>query len=598
MGNCAICESRNNVNEQEKTNEQIKLDKPIRTTQINELNGRVNECIFKEPAFEIIDPLVTNISKSICKIKIKTHKGIIFGTGFLLKEYIDQELFYCLMSNEHVISNDIINNNSTIYVNYDSEFKKINIKLDKRKRYIKSFIDIGLDITVVEILNQDNISKDYFLFPDPENEDNRLINNKIYIPQYPKGKKLVYSNGDIKKINKYEFTHSANTDKGASGSPIFLENSVKVMGIHKQGNKELGENYGDFIYPAINIIKKDIRKKRDKGKYENEKYIWEDGRYYIGQFKNNLPYGKGIKYNSNGKIIYEGNFINGKFEGNGKYIWKNGEYYIGQWKNGLRNGKGKLYNANGKIKYEDNWINDKYEGNGKYIWKNGEYYIGQWKNGLRNGKGKMYYEKGKIKYEGDWINGKYEGNGKYFWSNGKYYIGQWKKNLRNGRGTMYYVNGNILYEGDWINDKFEGNGKYIWENHEYYIGQWKNNLRNGKGTMYIANGNILYEGDWIDDKYDGNGKGVWEDGKYYIGQWKNNLRNGKGIMYYSNKRIKYDGYWVNDKYEGKGKYIWENDEYYIGHWKNGFRTGKGAIYYANGKIKYEGNWINGKFVRN
>ena len=66
----------------------------------------------KEPAFEILDPLVTNISKSICKIKIETHKGIIFATGFWLKEYTDQELFYWLMSNEHVISNDIINNNS------------------------------------------------------------------------------------------------------------------------------------------------------------------------------------------------------------------------------------------------------------------------------------------------------------------------------------------------------------------------------------------------------------------------------------------------------------------------------------------------------
>ena len=118
----------------------------------------------KEPAFEILDPLVTNISKSICKIKIETHKGIIFATGFWLKEYTDQELFYCLMSNEHVISNDIINNNTTIHINYDSEFKKINIKLDKRKRYIKSFIDIGLDITIVEILNKTIYIKIIFYF--------------------------------------------------------------------------------------------------------------------------------------------------------------------------------------------------------------------------------------------------------------------------------------------------------------------------------------------------------------------------------------------------------------------------------------------------
>ena len=57
------------------------------------------------------------------------------------------------------------------------------------------------------------------------------------------------------------------------------------MGIHKEGSTIKLENYGDFIYPAINIIKEDIRKKRDKGKYINGKYIWEDNKYYIGEFK-------------------------------------------------------------------------------------------------------------------------------------------------------------------------------------------------------------------------------------------------------------------------------------------------------------------------
>ena len=37
--------------------------------------------------------------------------------------------------------------------------------------------------------------------------------------------------------------------------------------------------------------------------------------------------------------MYEGDFINDKFEGIGKYILENGIYYIGEWKNGLRNGK-------------------------------------------------------------------------------------------------------------------------------------------------------------------------------------------------------------------------------------------------------------------
>ena len=465
-----ICESSNNktksgitTKETTEINKKIKKDVPIKTIQTIEKTGRVKECLLEKSPFEKINRYFSNVSKSICKIKIETIKETYIekksGTGFLLKKYIDQELFYCLISNEHVISKDIINNNnSTIYISYDNEFKIMNIKLNTKERYIKSFIDIGLDITVIEILlDKDNISKEYFLFPEIEMENNRLINSKVYIPQYAKGKELVNARGEIKEINEYEFTHLVSTEQGSSGSPIFLENSIDVIGIHKESNKNKSENYADFIYPAINIIRKDIREKRNKGKYENGKYIWEDGKYYMGEFKKNIPYGKGIKYYKNGNILYEGEFINGKFEGNGKYIYDDGEYYIGQYKNGLRNGKGTIYYTNGKIKIEGDWINGELEGNGKYIWENGEYYIGQWLNGKRHGKGKEYYKNGDIKYDGDFVNDKYEGNGKYIWENGEYYIGQWKNGLRNGKGTMYYANGKIKYEGDWIDDKFVEN---------------------------------------------------------------------------------------------------------------------------------------------
>ena len=134
--------------------------------------------------------------------------------------------------------------------------------------------------------------------------------------------------GIIKDINKYEFSHSANTEKSSLGSPIFLKNSNKVIGIHKKGD-ENRENFGDFIYPVIKIIEKDIRKKRCNGKYINGIYIYDDGQYYVGEYENNIPNGKGIKYNKNGIIIYEGNFIIGKFEGYGKYIREDGLKYIG-----------------------------------------------------------------------------------------------------------------------------------------------------------------------------------------------------------------------------------------------------------------------------
>ena len=531
-------------NIQNEQSEQITRNHPL-----NMEETRVEEAIVQNPnePFIELNPKTSEVlSKKICRILIETKEKKIIGIGFILAFNIDLEWFYCLMTNDHLINNESINNNNTIYISFE-EFKTTNLILDRNKRYIKSFRDEKLDITVVEILDEDNISKNNYLEPEldiPVN--NKLKNKEIYIPQYIEGMKLLNAEGSIKDIDKYEFSHLANTKQGSSGSPIFLKNSNKVIGIHKSGAPYIKINYGDFIYPVINLIKEDIRKRRNDGKYINGKFIYDDGKYYIGEYKNNIPNGKGIKYYKNGKILYDGNFINGKFEGNGKYIWEYGTYYIGQWKNGLRHGKGTDYYSDGKIMYEGDWVNNKREGNGKLIWKDGAYYIGQFKNGLRIGKGTIYYSNGD-KYEGDFVNGKREGNGKYIWKDGGYYIGQYKNGLKNGKGTDYYSDGKIKYEGDFVNDKFEGNGKYIWKNGEYYIGQFKNGLKNGKGTMYNSNGD-KYEGDIVDDKKEGNGKYIYKDGHYYIGQYKNDLRNGKGTLYNSNGDIKLKGNWINDEF--------------------------------------------------
>ena len=113
-----------------------------------------------------------------------------------------------------MITQDIINNN-IIEIYYDNEYKVANLKLDENKRYIKSSTEIGLDITVIEILEEDNISKDNFLWVELGIISNELINSKIYIIQYVKGKELKNVKGEIKEINKYEFTHSASIEFGS-----------------------------------------------------------------------------------------------------------------------------------------------------------------------------------------------------------------------------------------------------------------------------------------------------------------------------------------------------------------------------------------------
>ena len=141
--------NKSNKNKIFENNEKVLLNQE---NKIN--NDRIPEVLIKFSPFEKLDNKITNVSKSICKLKIENilPNGIqtIFGTGFLLKFRIELEPFYCLISNEHVITKNIINNsNNNILIKYDSEFKIANIKLDKNIRYIKSFENIHLDITSI-----------------------------------------------------------------------------------------------------------------------------------------------------------------------------------------------------------------------------------------------------------------------------------------------------------------------------------------------------------------------------------------------------------------------------------------------------------------
>jgi len=78
-----------------------------------------------------------------------------------------------------------------------------------------------------------------------------LKGKSIYITQYAKCEKLGYSRGEIIRIEEYELIYNASTDFGSSGSPIFLKNTTEVIGIHKQGDHEELENYGNFYIQLL-----------------------------------------------------------------------------------------------------------------------------------------------------------------------------------------------------------------------------------------------------------------------------------------------------------------------------------------------------------
>ena len=244
----------------------IKIMGSLCESEKNKKEGKNNETENVKPTIEAIidgieptelDPCMAYVSKSFCKISAPG----IMGSGFLIKLYKDQQDFFCLMTCGHVIKKDMIERKIKINFYYDSIAVRLKvIELNENERYINNFSvsNDDLDITVIEILPKDKISPEFFLSPNLNYiyDFDGLKNKEIAILEYPEGK-LSQAYGVIKNIDRsaYEFSHTASTKKGASGSPIFLKNTFEVIGIHKMGDPNNSLNYGNFIGPIFNFFK-------------------------------------------------------------------------------------------------------------------------------------------------------------------------------------------------------------------------------------------------------------------------------------------------------------------------------------------------------
>ena len=237
-----------------------------------------------------------------------------------------------------------------------------------------------------------------------------LKDKSIHILQYPGSRNvLTFSQGDYLGIyNINEFFHSASTEPGSSGSPVFIfyEGKIVIFGIHR-GKKE-NKKLGDFIYPIIlslkinaffdksKLFKGEIIEEKDHCIQKGELKI-KKGIIYIGELLRYKPNGKGTLYKCKERykkkyiIKYCGDFVNGNFEGNGKYFYNNKEktYYEGEFKDNKRHGIGKYYIKN-RLRYEGEFKDDEYDGQGIIYYQNKYYYKGGFAKGKLHGEGAIY----------------------------------------------------------------------------------------------------------------------------------------------------------------------------------------------------------------
>ena len=166
--------------------------------------------------------------KCICKIRGK----ISIGTGFFCKIKYEEKLIPVLITNFHIIDNEIMENEKNLEL-YINDIRKI-VKLDKSRKIYSSGKD-KYDIMIIKIKAEDEINN--YLEIDENifnyNSETTYKDEPIYILYRPDKDTLVSYGKGIEVIGEFDIRHRCNTESGSTGAPIINLLTHKVIGIHK-----------------------------------------------------------------------------------------------------------------------------------------------------------------------------------------------------------------------------------------------------------------------------------------------------------------------------------------------------------------------------
>ncbi|XP_023525798.1 MORN repeat-containing protein 1-like [Cucurbita pepo subsp. pepo] len=176
----------------------------------------------------------------------------------------------------------------------------------------------------------------------------------------------------------------------------------------------------------------------------------------------------------------------------GVEYYSNGDFYEGEFYNGSCNGSG-VYNYFLSGRYEGDWVDGRYDGYGVESWAKGSRYRGQYRQGLRHGFGVYKFYTGDS-CAGEWCNGQSHGVGLQTCADGSCYVGEFKRGVKHGLGCYYFRNGD-RYAGEYFGDKVHGFGIYHFANGHCYEGSWHEGHRQGYGKYAFRNGQAKC-GEW------------------------------------------------------------------------------------------------------
>ena len=372
------------------------------------------------------------------------------------------------------------------------------------------------------------------------------------------------------------------------GTYVYPDGTEYIGDVKLIKNSITPHGKGTYYYPDGSEYNGEIRDGYQMGKGTMHNI---DGSIIEGYFNKQLYYGKcKITYPSGKYFVGDATNSNGNIIHEGKCVSIFGDIYEGKFVNFNLEGHGKHYSKNKRLIYEGEFKNGLYNGKGTYHTTNKIYYEGHFKDNVKNGQGLQ--RQGINSHAGNFTNGQLDGKGvsidyhyntvtEYIWKNGKiietkkvsplfkekimktinYKNGDTSKGLPHGYGVFLKTinNEKILYNSEFKKGKPFGFG-HIYKENYHYVGEMKKLLKHGQGQEFINNSTIIatykkdkihgfasfinyfdnievIDGIYKKNKFIGDVKVVYKTGNIYYGPVKGLLGHGKGVYHYDNKIV-------------------------------------------------------------
>lgn len=208
-----------------------------------------------------------------------------------------------------------------------------------------------------------------------------------------------------------------------------------------------------------------------------------------------LRQGKWQKTWPGGKLMYQGQFKDGKPVGEWTRFYEGGQVKAKiNYTENSDSAFAQLFDEWGKKIAEGAYVNEKREGKWIFFSNNVKISEEEFSEGRKHGISRTYYPTGEVLEESEWENGTREGNYRVFFKNGKPYMQcKFSNGKRNGLCLSYFQNGRIEMEATYKNNLRHGEWKFYNEHGEYlYMLKYDNGqLLNPEVRDSIDNNQIM-----------------------------------------------------------------------------------------------------------